>query len=907
MSIFEFLYGVIIGPLKLILEVIFAIGARITNNVGLGIVFLSAVLNILLLPLYNKADEIQRIENEKQNLMKPDVDFIKKTFKGNEQFYILQTYYRQHDYNPVYSLRSSISLLLQIPFFIAAYDFLSGLTKLNGVKFGPIANLGQPDNLLLGLNVLPILMTVINVASTIVYTKGQPLKQKLQLYIMAGLFLILLYNTPAALSFYYLLNNFFSLIKNILGKIKNKEFYIALAAFVTSLFGCVKLILSFNNFKKTTAMIGILFFAIILICSTYYLIKRRVPKIEINIDIPRSRSFFVTCGIFLSILCGLFIPSNVINSSPQEFVDVVSLINPVNYIIGSFSLSFGLFVFWFNIYYLLLNDEIKKVLTILIFSMCVLFTINYLFFNNNYGNMSNHLVYDIYPSIESKSILINASIMILMLVATVLISLKYSKVIKNIVIIASISLFCVSALNLSNINAESGYAIDRLKKNTASSKIFPLSKENKNVIVIMLDRAISAYIPYILEEKPLLQEQFAGFTFYPNAISFGGTTNLGTPSLFGGYEYTPEEINKRSNESLKNKQNEALKVMPSIFDSNNYDVVIADPPYAGYSWVPDLSIYDDMRNVKSYITGGMYREVDELNKLKRNLFAYSIMKAFPTFTFSLLYNNGEYLQGECVIEYILSSNNMKTQNNLKTQQTDNFSYWYEVLCNLNELSYFTDGKGSFLMLQNSATHEPTILQEPDYIVSDKVDNSLYKDNDKHKISILGDEMYIENEAQLSHYHVDMASIIQLGKWFDYLRENGVYDNTKIIIVSDHGSGLGHKEDLLLYDDDMMYYNALFMIKDFESQYFTIDNSFMTLADVPYLSTKDLIEKPVNPYTGKEIVKVEKEGTKFNVFGSKEWDINTNNGNTFKKGIWYSVHDDCLDPNNWEIIQDPSVE
>ena len=89
------------------------------------------------------------------------------------------------------------------------------------------------------------------------------------------------------------------------------------------------------------------------------------------------------------------------------------------------------------------------------------------------------------------------------------------------------------------------------------------------------------------------EEQFSGFTYYPNVISFGPYTNFRTPALFGGYEYTPVEINKRNEESLVTKQNEALKVMPVLFEQNNYDVMVCDPPYAGYQWIPDLSIYDD--------------------------------------------------------------------------------------------------------------------------------------------------------------------------------------------------------------------------------------------------------------------------------------------------------------------------
>ena len=37
------------------------------------------------------------------------------------------------------------------------------------------------------------------------------------------------------------------------------------------------------------------------------------------------------------------------------------------------------------------------------------------------------------------------------------------------------------------------------------------------------------------------------------------------PALFGGYEYTPEESNRRSDMSLVEKHNEALRVLPTLF------------------------------------------------------------------------------------------------------------------------------------------------------------------------------------------------------------------------------------------------------------------------------------------------------------------------------------------------------
>ena len=58
---------------------------------------------------------------------------------------------------------------------------------------------------------------------------------------------------------------------------------------------------------------------------------------------------------------------------------------------------------------------------------------------------------------------------------------------------------------------------------------------------------------------------------------------MSTAALFGGYEYTPMEMNKRSDETLMSKQNEALKVMPVLFDENDFEVTVCDPTYANYS------------------------------------------------------------------------------------------------------------------------------------------------------------------------------------------------------------------------------------------------------------------------------------------------------------------------------------
>ena len=178
MSLLSLLYKLILGPLMLLFDVIYATAYHASANAGLSIIFLSLAMNLLVLPLYRRADAMQEEERLQSLAMQPGVDHIKKTFRGNERFMMLQTFYRQHHYKPWYALKGSLSLLLEVPFFIAAYRFLSSLQLLEGVAFGPIRDLALPDGLLAiaghAVNLLPILMTGINIVSGAIYTRACP-------------------------------------------------------------------------------------------------------------------------------------------------------------------------------------------------------------------------------------------------------------------------------------------------------------------------------------------------------------------------------------------------------------------------------------------------------------------------------------------------------------------------------------------------------------------------------------------------------------------------------------------------------------------------------------------------------------------------------------------------------------
>ena len=898
MNIFNILYTLIIGPLKLLFEVIYTLSYYVTQSAGLSVVLLSVAMNLLLLPLYNKADKIQEEENEIEKKLKPGVDHIKKSFKGDERYMILQTYYRQNNYKQTNVLKGSISLLLEVPFFIAAYDFLSNLLVLHNASFGPITNLSAPDKLLIignvSINVLPILMTLFNIVSSIIYTKGQPLRSKIQLFGMAALFLILLYNSPSALLLYWTLNNVFSLVKNIIMKCKNPGliFY-----GILSVVGIVGIVYVFINPMPTPLTeYGLL--GIFILMNVPLIVK--ITKIEIinHIKSERDDKKFFICTLLIALLTGFLIPSSLIASSPSEFIDLGLLTNPIVYVINAFILSTGLFVVWLNVYYLLLNENIKKIACLIIPIICVIMIIDYFFFGTNLGIISNRLVYENGLNISMVEILIN--IVVTVIAIGVFIILKITKKLLLIVILSFIVISSINSVKISDVYVSSTKKIENSRKEIPQ---LSLSKNDKNVIVIMLDTAISAYLPYIFEEKPELKKQFSGFTYYPNTLSHGWHTIFGAPALFGGYEYTPIEINKRSDESLVSKHNESLKVLPVLFSKNNYNVVVFDPPNAGYDEIPDISIFDGYENIKAYNTSyGLFKLDDSLMNqdvyLNRNIFCYSIMKASPLLFQNILYNHGGYNSVDCY-------NTIWNEEHTKQQVVkSSFINNYSVLCNLPIITNNESEKPSLFLITNCATHESTLLEEPDYIPKSNIDNTEYDEKHKERHSFTGEAINLDTLTKKERYHVNAASLIQLGKWFDYLKELGVYDNTRIIVVSDHGHYVCQFDDLIfndLNDDygyfDVMQYNPLLLYKDFNSKDFSISNDFMTNADVPTIVTQGVINNPVNPFTGKIIDNSKKDGYQI-VTTSNKYLLPENTGNLFDLGCCVKVKDNIFDKNNW---------
>ncbi len=916
MTFVSLLETLFLGPLKLLFEYIFQIANSVLHNPALAIIAMSLVVNILVFPLYRRADKMQEEARDIENKLRNGVNHIKKSFSGDEKMMMLQTYYRQNNYKPTQAIKGSTSLLLQIPFFMAAYGFLSNLYDLKGTAFGPITDLGSPDGLLViggvAINVLPILMTAINFISSTIYLKGFPLKNKIQIYGMAVFFLIFLYPSPSGLVFYWTCNNFFSLCKTILYKVKKPQRIIGIISFLAGAGITV-----FSLFRLDGTLKKRLFFAaigIMLMCVIFIPAIRKFASKHIKPSTAQPNNKLFTAGsCFLTVLCGALISSSLIADSPQEFVDVTYFYHPLWHVASTFCFSAGTFLIWLRVFYWLSSPKIKVFFDKMVWVLSVTMAVNYMFFGTNLGNISADLRYDGGHLVHSdQSQLINMAVLFILAVTMFFIVTKWKKAATSILLVASLAVSVMSGINVYNIKK----SVDTVSLDSSEEMpSFSLDKEGKNVVVIMLDRAVGTYLPYIFNEKTELKEKFDGFTYYSNTVSFGLTTNFASPALLGGYEYTPVEMNKRDTEPMVDKHNEALKVMPVLFSDNGFDVTVCDPTYANYSWIPDLSIFDEYPEIDTYITKGKFEsdsfKEQSINVNRRNFFCYSIMKCMPLYVQSAIYATGTYRRTQVAGEEYRFGHSPESFT-VATGCNKSFLKNYFALSNMSTMTEITEsGKSTYLFLSNDTTHEPMLLQAPEYIPLNEVDNTQYDAEHADRFTLDGKTLNFANEECLAHYHINAAALIQIGNWLDYLRESGVYDNTRIIITADHGRNLRSFENYEFENFDYMSQTAesfypLLLVKDFDAKGFTTSDEFMTNADVPTLATHGIIDNPVNPFTGNPINSDEKSAHDQIVAVSTDWNVDDHVNNTFLPTRWASVSDDLHNQNNWSFCDEPVI-
>ena len=907
----SYLYLLVIQPIEYLIEVIFTILYRFLGSPGAALIGVSIAVSFLVLPLYIKADAIQEEEQKKQKSMEKWIKHIQRFFKKDERYMVLSSYYREAGYRPLYAIRGMISLLLQIPFFIAAYNYLSELTLLQGKSFGLIPDLGAPDGMIrlcgLSFNMLPVLMTLINCISGAIYTRGFQLKQKLQVYILAAVFLVLLYQSPSGLVVYWTMNNIFSLLKNIVMKyVKDKKRFVAIlfsaisVCFIVVAFsrGMVSKALAMGDNEKV-ALLTVVFclFQIPLCLYVWHIIRKKSNAVSVMqkySDVSFKTVLWIE--ITAAVLLGLIIPLATVSSSPQEFTNPVEFRSPLYFVTTSALMYAGVFVIWGSVIAYMCVRKARYLYVLVLISTIVVSFINFMCYSpDNVENLTAMLEWrPTIPEFAKTTRYIN--LIIVAAVITLIFFLGkymvcYSSRVCMVVLMAAL---VFSVIKIADVSRELK-SMQNSNRWSDENRELVLSANGKNVVVIMLDAAIDAYIPYIFEYRPDLKEKFDGFVWYPNTVSMGLYTNMGAPALWGGYDYTPASINNRPEERLKDKHNEALSVLPRVLGENGYDVTVCDLPYANYVSTSDYSIYDDMSYVNAFhlkeTMYSMYSMEETYRMMERNFFFYSIYKTVPLILQDEVYDRAQYLRAEQIV-------------NPGGYATDHLQDRLSMEWVIENTEVDDEAGDRAFLYMNQMTHDPVPLQLPDLAFMEYVDNEGYDTGVPMTVGgrTMGESGTYYDASEQFLVHVCMMQY--LGQWFDKLREMGIYDNTRIILVADHGRIMQQFDDMVFNDlgIDVEGVNPLLMVKDFGDEGFKTDNSFMTNADTPYLAVNGIVNDPLNPYTGNRLDMSQKEEGVEVIFSDEFFESGAEYVFGKQGDKWYSVHDNIFEKDCWEQIR-----
>ena len=922
------LYTFFIAPLELFMTTVLDWGYGLFASYGWSIVLMSLVVNTVILPIYNKAEGWQEEERAVKKSFEATEAMIKRTFKGQERFAMLTTMRRQAGYSSKLALRSSLGFFLQIPFFIAAYHLLSNMTVLKGVAFGPIADLGAADGLIAvgdwHINALPLIMTAVNLLSAFVYTARLTKQDKIQLYGLSALFLVLLYTSPAALTFYWTLNNVYSLGKNIVEKsllprwraTKHADPFAGLKAFgekrrlalgilgalliaadtaitadtwnyislretipalrleiflVLLSTGCALLAAAFLSSpvreragsarataKGLTLLAFVLPWVVTLFCrgtmAEWVLIPKEPPLLAwttVGVGLAalvcalwtllleggfaklsrfvREDLSGVNTGLAVLLVTVLFLglPTLILSSDPDSVATTFDVVIPCFMLVA---------VAGWALTYAYLRDLPRGASLAFFFLLLFsnLLVVGYAFlFVGDYGLINGGELEKTQTLYESanrwKDIAVVAGVAVLSFLIVKKVPVKtvrdFSALLTTLVFILSGVMLLPLAQTIGSRTAQAATETAEAPSYAKDSYVF--SKTGQNLLVIVFDMYTADHFPQILKEHPELKKSFEGFTHFVDTTSAGSGTLHALAVTSGGNRFSVRSIN-RDNEGKTFEQlyAESYSLIPDLLGKDWNSAVIgtmwqlpeAPKNYLSVAYHP---LMEDWFNYYYKAEFENARGRDRADAFAR-LFSISLFKAAPYSLRKTIYANGRWLASskETLDGFKAFAAFRAPEDFSRTVETGN--YYRYVYSDGSHTGRYC-GEDMQPALSQPRTPADFRKAHPDY--------------------------------NYSHYLSERAFTVKLASWLDWMRKNGVYDNTRIVVTADHGGrdskvlfdAIGHvpykgRIDENVDNPGIRY--PLLLWKDFGSKgELRTANDLMTNGDVPDLLLRGIRELP----------------------------------------------------------------
>ena len=161
---------------------------------------------------------------KKMQELQPQMAELKKKHKDSPKKLQEETMalYKKNKVNP---MGGCLPMIIQIPVFIALFVVLRSAIELRFAPFLWIHDLSEPERLLanvlpIPLNILPVFMTVTMIwqQKLMPTSAGDPNQQKIMMFFMPVMMLVLFYNMPSALVLYWSASQSIMIIQQLIQK-----------------------------------------------------------------------------------------------------------------------------------------------------------------------------------------------------------------------------------------------------------------------------------------------------------------------------------------------------------------------------------------------------------------------------------------------------------------------------------------------------------------------------------------------------------------------------------------------------------------------------------------------------------------------------------------------------------------
>lgn len=824
-------YDIAIAPLTVLYHFAYTLCSW-PLGYGYGLVALSFLTTLVLLPLRRMAAAAGERETRMQAILEPQLKAIRAESRGAERHQRIQRLYRRHGYHPLYSLRASYGLLVQAPLLIAAYYTLMDFAPLESASFWGIADLSRPDGLLPGgVNLLPLAMTGVNLA-VIFADAGADRRGRVQAVAIAAVFLLLLYAAPAALLVYWTCNNAFNLALTLRerkrpGRPDEVED------------------------GKPAAKAG-----------------ERPSGYAAALEI--GRKLYWPALFALLALCFFFAPSSLFNASPESFRDATF-----------FQVQYGMFPIM--LCFLYSAAYIRKFLpgswssTVgLVLGYAALSALFYALAFPPTGVFDMGLF--IFMSTWTSTQLYTLDVVVALVLLLVLAQLRRPRLLAAA---RTLLFLCVASCLVVGVYGavypkEVPSALTEGSNDETKKRLFAFSPERPNVVVFMLDMFYGADIGKMMTENPEVLEHFPGFVWYRDMISNGNRTLLSIPSILGGEKYIPLRMNAEGR-SLSDQIRDAYYELPLRFLDAGYDVSLLNISIrkfderekvekyqhprlierAAWEWGKIMRLERSQQNDWDQDQGGLYKDY---------ALAVSVFRVLPNFG-RIMLRGGRFFP-----------------NTLKGQAVRN------IMDSHLGLHFYMD---KFI---NSGAERPTYK-----FVHGQLTHFPWGFA-KDSLTVMPEEELLEKmESFEAHYNSEVHQLRLLSRFTDWLRENGMYDNTRIILVSDHNAFVDESDIKIPLPTSgnprEVAPFALLMVKDFNADGpLRVSDDPMQTADVPALVCQGLPEIANPPALGRitpDRVRYHSAGSAHPRMHDRDrWKIHS-----------YEIRGPIFDPANWRLMDD----